>query len=251
MTDPVDPTVLDENRCDEYARLGYTLLPGLVAPETAAALRDEVMGIMAQIGLETTSLKQTREYLAGGAIDALVNSLALAGIAGRLMEGEARLYLPFTAVKTAGGGGTFHFHQDNQYTRFDGPGINLWLALSPMSEQNGCLYIVPYSHYLGTLPSVKDAEGRVHDSGLVPQRSVPISMAPGDLVAFSRLTVHGSGKNVTDAHRVAYAVQYARSDVRYTRDHGATWQAMDEVGPGWDVGPVDALTIPKGKTDGH
>lgn len=245
MTDPVRPLLTDSQRA-EYHELGYTLLPGLLTAEAAAATFAEVMGIMDAIGLEKTALKQTSEYLAGGAIDALVNSVQLAAIAGVLMEGEARLYLPFTAVKTAGGGGSFHFHQDNQYTRFDGPGINLWFALGPVDEANGCLYMVPHSHFVGTLPSVKDAEGKVHDSGLEPLRAIPVPMAPGDCIAFSRLTVHGSGRNASGAHRVGYAVQYAREDVRYTRDHGKSWQSVREDGVGWRVGPVDALTLPKG-----
>ncbi|WP_410967255.1 phytanoyl-CoA dioxygenase family protein, partial [Salmonella sp. SAL4436] len=83
-------------------------------------------------------------------VDALVNSPNLRAIASTLMEGPSTLYLPFTAVKSAHGGGEFHFHQDNQYTRFDGPGNNLWLALTPMGEENGCLKVIPRSHLLGT-----------------------------------------------------------------------------------------------------
>ena len=78
------------------------------------------------------------------------------------MEGPATLYLPFTAVKSGGGGGRFHFHQDNQYTRFDGPGINIWIALSPMSPENGCLQVVPRSHLAGTLDSVENPDGDGH-----------------------------------------------------------------------------------------
>jgi hypothetical protein len=240
-----------ESALNEYRENGYLLLPGLLSPEDTETVRTDVMGIMDTIGLGQTALKQTSEYLAGGGIDALVNSPNLQQIASWLMEGEARIYLPFTAVKSSGGGGAFHYHQDNQYTRFDGPGINLWVALVPMNEENGCLYMVPHSHFLGTLPSVKDAAGKVHDSGIVPTRSIPIPMQPGDCVAFSRITVHGSGQNTSGAHRTAYAVQYAREDVRYTRDHSATWQSIREDGPGWRTGPVETITIPKGKVDGH
>lgn len=250
-TDPVRLPEKTEAALNEYRELGYTLLPGLLSPEATKTLYEETMGIMDQIGLGQTSLKQTREYLADGAIDALVNSPNLQKVASWLMEGEARVYLPFTAVKSSGGGGAFHYHQDNQYTRFEGPGINLWIALMPINEANGCLYMVPHSHFLGTLASVKDAAGKVHESGIVPTRSIPVPMQPGDCVAFSRITVHGSGRNDSGEHRVAYAVQYAREDVRYSRDHGETWQTIQEHGPGWDTGPVEAITVPKSKVDGH
>ena len=42
----------------------------------------------------------------------------------------------FTAVKGPGQG-EFTFHQDGQYTPFDGPGLNCWFALVPCTVQNG------------------------------------------------------------------------------------------------------------------
>jgi len=245
MNDPVVQFQEDTAQRSHYDEFGWVHLPGLVDVEYAAQLHDEIMGIMDTIGLGQTSLRQTSEYIAGGAVDALVNSPHLAHIAGYLMGGDASLYLPFTAVKSPGGGGAFHFHQDNQYTRFDGPGINIWFAAMPIDESNGCLWMVPHSHFVGTLPSVKDAEGKVSDSGLEPVRTVPVRMAAGDAVAFSRLTIHGSSPNPSPVPRVAYAVQYARHDVRYTRDHGASWQSIESDGPGWRTGPVESLTVPE------
>ncbi|WP_394793877.1 phytanoyl-CoA dioxygenase family protein [Armatimonas sp.] len=245
--DPISSRALTPAERESYKTYGYVLLKGLLSPEQVATTRDDVMAIMNQIGLGMTALKQTSEYLANSPLDALVNSPNLCQIASALMEGEARLYLPFSAVKSPGGGGAFHFHQDNQYTKFDGPGINLWVALVPMTEENGCLSMVPYSHYLGTLHPVA---GTNHNSGLEPAVRVPVPMEPGDVVAFSRLTVHGSGKNLTDEARVAYAIQYARHDVRYTRDLGQTWKTIADDGPGWRTGPVEAITIPE-KRDGH
>jgi ectoine hydroxylase-related dioxygenase (phytanoyl-CoA dioxygenase family) len=248
MPDPIASITITPEQQEQYDTYGWVVLPQCLAPENVTATHQDVMQIMETIGLGMTALKQTSEYLANTPTDALVNSENLRRIATQLMQGEAHLYLPFTAVKSAGGGGAFHFHQDNQYTKFDAPGINLWVALVPMTEQNGCLYMVPHSHYLGTLHSVKDTN---HQSGLEPAVRVPVPMQAGDIVAFSRLTVHGSGPNASETHRVAYAVQYAREDVQYSRDLGATWVSIKENGPGWRTEPVEALTVPKGKTDGH
>jgi hypothetical protein len=248
MLDPVIATTITPEQQEHYKTYGWVVLPGSIAPSDTPLICQDVMSIMETIGLGMTALKQTSEYLGGTPTDALVNSPNLRSIATQLIGGEAYPYLPFTAVKSAGGGGTFHFHQDNQYTKFDAPGINLWVALVPMTEENGCLYMVPHSHYLGTLHSVKDTN---HQSGLEPVVRVPVPMQAGDIVAFSRLTVHGSGQNTTDTHRIAYAVQYAREDVNYSRDLGQTWSSIKENGPGWRTGPVEELTVPKGKTDGH
>jgi len=255
-TDPVAPLAVSPELLREYKDEGFVVLRGLLTPEKAAALHDEVMGIMDTIGLGQTKLKQTGEFLAGSHIESLVNSAQLLRIASELMEGPSTLYMPFTAVKSGAvgegksGGGEFHFHQDNQYTRFDGPGINLWFALSPMTEENGCLRCVPRSHLNGTLPSFSpDGDGH-RAVTFEPEEFVPVRMAPGDCIAFTRWTVHGSGPNTAPEHRVAYAVQFHRDDVNYSTDAGQIWvRAKDN--PRWRTGPVEKITVPTGSRDGH
>ncbi|MDR3708304.1 MAG: phytanoyl-CoA dioxygenase family protein [Capsulimonadaceae bacterium] len=248
----VSPTALTADQIAAYNRDGYVVLPGLVSPGNASALNDEVMGIMDAIGLGDSKLRQTSRYLAGSALDALINSPDLLRIAATLMGGSSTLYLPFTAVKSGGGGGRFHFHQDNQYTRFDGPGINLWFALTEMTPENGCLQVVPGSHLAGTLDADVLADGH-RSVQREPDEFVSVLMQPGDCVAFTRLTVHGSGPNVTPSPRVAYAVQFHRDDVN------AIWNGSEtpvniKANPRWSTGPVDAIVAGTAKDedlDGH
>lgn len=245
-----------------YKEEGYLLLPGLLSESSAAALREEVLDILAksqnltrerlqQAKSSNDKLIQTGQYLRNSCLDGLVNSQALRQIASRLMEGPSTLYLPFTAVKSGGGGGVFHFHQDNQYTRFHGPGINIWFALSPMSPENGCLQVVPRSHLHGTMDSIENPDGDGHRTvAKDPTRFLPVRMRPGDAIAFSRLTLHGSGANNTGDPRVAYAVQFHRDDVEATWDGG---RRLLKAHPRWpNIGPVDEITPPTARSqDGH
>ena len=143
ISDPVIPLQLTPNEVRFYREEGYLTLPGFIDAATVAALQNEVLEVMAVAGrsyedlCQATGAKgklyQSGQYLRDSTLDRYINSPTLRSTAAQLMEGESSLYMPFSAVKSGGGGGTFHFHQDNQYTRFDGPGINLWLALSPMT----------------------------------------------------------------------------------------------------------------------
>lgn len=255
MNDPITALEPSADATRQYHDEGFVLLSGLLSSEDTAALRDEVMGIMEIIGLGATKLKQSGEYLAGSALDGLIHSPKLKSVASALMGGPSSVYLPFTAVKSGdtggGGGGEFHFHQDNQYTRFDNPGINLWFALTPMTAENGALRVVPRSHLHGTLPSEQSPDKDGHKKVIFdPTDFVPIVMNPGDCIAFTRLTVHGSGPNSSPEHRVAYAVQFHRDDVNYTLDNGETWKSAKE-NPRWSVGPVEKIRPPQGKLDGH
>jgi 2-oxoglutarate-dependent dioxygenase len=210
------------------------------------------MHIMNTIGgFEGSKLKQTNEYLEGSLLDQYVHSENLRNVATQLMGGEALLYLPFTAVKGSGGG-MFHFHQDNNYTRLDGPSVNLWMALTDMTPENGCLMVVPRSHNEGTVEAVQSPDGDTHQMVKVePKDFLPIRMRPGDIVAFTRLTIHGSGGNSTPDPRVAYAIQYGRHDVNWQARGNDAWTPLATT-PRWPAAlkPVRTLTVPKGKIDG-
>ena len=241
---------LTDNEVQFYGNSGYLPLPGLISATAAAALADEVLHVMAALGLSreqlcaaSTSkdkLRQSRQYLAGSKLERLIHSEALLAIAAKLMGGPSTLYMPFTAVKSGGGGGRFHFHQDNQYTRFDGPGINIWFALMEMKPENGCLQMAPASHLMGTLDSVESEDLDGHRTvAIEPEDFLPLRMMPGDAVAFSRLTLHGSGANSSDEPRLGYAVQFHRNDVRAARDGVDIGLLKDS--PRYDIEPVHAI----------
>ncbi len=88
-----------------------------------------------------------------------------------------------------------------------------------MSPQNGCLQIAPATHLAGTIESIESEDRDGHRTVAVePQSFLPLRMMPGDAVAFTRLTLHGSGANSTDQPRLGYAVQYHRDDVRASKN---------------------------------
>ncbi len=252
-TDPVPVVSLTEGELHFYHREGYLQIPGLLPAMAVRELHEEVMYVMSQIGgWESSKLKQSNEYLAGGSLDTFIHSPHLNDIAGQLMGGPSSLYTPFTAVKGPGGG-TFHFHQDNNYTHYENGmlGINLWFALVDMTPENGCLMIVPRTHAGGQLESENVGDGHravKHE----PKDFLPVRMRAGDAVAFSRLTVHGSGPNHISEPRVAYAVQYHRNDAAYLdRDTGKRVTLIDNPRFPIALKPVEKISIPVGKVDGH
>lgn len=242
---------LSANEIRFYRSSGYLMLPGLISRNRAEQLADEVLQVMAGLGLSRADLsrastskdklRQSSQYLAGSVMERLIHSDRLLGIAAQLMGGPSSLYLPFTAVKSGGGGGRFHFHQDNQYTRFDGPGINIWFALVEMTPENGCLQVAPASHMEGTFDPVESEDKDGHRTVAVePEDFLPIRVMPGDAIAFTRLTLHGSGANSTDQPRLGYAVQFHRDDVSATRDGEDI--GLLKANPRFNIAPVDSIS---------
>lgn len=262
VIDRVASVELDPKETRFYRQEGYLYLPGLLTADEAAAARAEVLeivriscGISGEQGraLDGKALKlvQSGQYLAGSVLDGIINSPRLLRIASELMGGESSLYMPFSAVKSGGGGGRFSFHQDNQYTRFvDGlGGINIWFALCDMTPKNGCLQMCPRSHLRGTLEADIEDDGH-RRTRIEPDDFLPVRMRAGDAVAFSRLTVHGSGENHTNRPRVGYAVQFFRDDVE------AVWDNQPprplKGANRWPTDPVERITPPEtAGRDGH
>ncbi len=236
MSTPVRSISLTDQEVGFYRDQGYLLIPNVVDTAAVDGLKDEVMEIVRHGGQTAAKLRQVSQtYLAGSGLDRLINSDRITQLASGLMDGESHLHSVFTAVKSPGGG-RFHFHQ---YTQFDGPGINRWFALCPMSPANGCIEVVPKSHTNGTLPSVNSGDGdhylKIETEPSDPQ---PIAMNPGDVLAFSRLAVHGSGANTTQSPRVGFAIQCFRHDVQALID--GQWLALLEQ-PRFDLTPKSQL----------
>ena len=249
----VRPIELTDNEVYFYQEQGYLVIPNLIEPTVVADLRESVLDVLEANGVSRAQLdhasstadklRQNPQYLKDSLLDELINGDASMALASRLIGGRAVRYLPFTAVKAGGGGGQFHFHQDNNYTQHDPAlgSINIWVALVDMTPENGCLQMVPGSHKAGVIAWENAGDGDTHRKVAVdPKTFLPLRMRAGDAVAFTRLTVHGSGPNYTDHARVAYGLQYHRDDVKYFDQQDQTWKRLVEM-PRFQTPPVTKL----------
>ena len=259
--DPIGSISLSDPEIEFYKREGWLLLPSLLKPESDSEIHGNILDVVEELGFREDALTnasstvhkliQTAHYLAGLPLDRMVNSPKLKSIATGLLGGEANIYMPFTAVKSAQSGGEFYFHQDNNYTQFENGlhGINIWFALVDMTPENGCLCIEPRTHTDGTIASKNAGDGDHHKRiAYDPTYYSPVRMHAGDAVAFSRLTVHGSGTNSTTDPRVGYSVQFHHGDARAAWDGNAA-RALKGADR-WQTSPVDAIVPSEEPDDG-
>ena len=121
-------------------------------------------------------------------------------------------------------------HQDGFYTRLEpNEGINFWLALDPVDEQNGCLRYVRGSHRRG-LRTHKGTEvlgfsQAVNDFGEEDLKNEAVITAePGDLIFHHLVTIHRAGANRSDRSRRALGGQYWSHRARYDAEGHAEYQ---------------------------
>ncbi|MGH6955045.1 MAG: phytanoyl-CoA dioxygenase family protein, partial [Caulobacteraceae bacterium] len=146
-----------------------------------------------------------------------------------LIGDDVRLYWDQSVYKKTGREQEFPWHQDNGYTFIEPQQyLTLWIPLVDVDEENGCPWIAPGAHRLGTF------EHWVTDIGLVCLKSEPDAVAAparaGDIVVFSSLAPHRTGPNLkAGSVRKAYILQYAPEGAATTLPDGTVRRQDDPV----------------------
>jgi ectoine hydroxylase-related dioxygenase (phytanoyl-CoA dioxygenase family) len=116
-----------------------------------------------------------------------------------------------TAIIKTPGGQEFPWHQDNGYNKLLDPYVQFWVALTPMSDANGGVWLIPGSHKRGLLPHTMKKTHFIWDG--TPEGHIPIEAEAGDVLLFSSYILHRTGPNCTQNDRIAYLVEFM--DRRY------------------------------------
>ncbi len=118
--------------------------------------------------------------------------------------------------------GYVSWHQDLRYWGLDSEAeVSAWLALSPVTEANGCMRFVPGSHKGELLPH-KDTfvdsnfltRGQEADIEIDDRDTILVPLAPGQASLHHGKLLHGSGPNRSDERRVGLAINYIAPQVR-------------------------------------
>jgi len=126
-----------------------------------------------------------------------------------LIGPDVRLYWDQSVYKKTEKAQEFPWHQDNGYTFIEPQQyLTLWIPLVDVDEDNGCAWIAPGLHKLGTLDHWLSPIGKVCLEG--EQAAVAAPAKASDIVVFSSLAPHRTGPNLKqDTVRKAYILQYA------------------------------------------
>jgi len=170
----------------------------------------------------TTHIAQHSDVLAAFAAHPVIKA-----VCHDLMGDDVRLYWDQSVYKKTGKMQEFPWHQDNGYTFIEPQQyLTFWIPLVDVDEDNGCPWVAPGMHKLGTL------KHWVTSIGLKCLNEVPGAVAvpgkAGDIILFSSLTPHRTGPNLKlGTVRKAYILQYCLDGSVSTRRDG-TRVAQDD-----------------------
>jgi ectoine hydroxylase-related dioxygenase (phytanoyl-CoA dioxygenase family) len=149
------------------------------------------------------------------------------GLARDIIGPDVRLYWEQAVYKEPEKPRSFPWHQDNGYTFVEPQQyLTCWVALTDATIENGCPWVMPGLHRLGTF------EHWMTDYGWEclrnPEGAVAVPARAGDIVVFSSLTPHLTGPNTSGAVRKAYIVQYAPDGAVVTGPGAASGGRQDD-----------------------
>jgi ectoine hydroxylase-related dioxygenase (phytanoyl-CoA dioxygenase family) len=210
----------------QYQDEGYFFLERVIPEVDLEMLREEcqysIDKLHAEMDAASTDVvglsHRHRRYFTGmfchesPRLHAFVRSELMAEICRATIGPDAYLSNEFFVIKGAEEGLTFAWHQDGGYgVDFPVPPyVVCWIPLDDMTEENGTIYVLPYSR-AGTREHVEHTAVD-HGTELVgyfgADPGIPAVVAARSIVVFSGTTLHRSGPNATPRLRRAYTVRY-------------------------------------------
>jgi ectoine hydroxylase-related dioxygenase (phytanoyl-CoA dioxygenase family) len=211
----------------QYDEQGFFVLEDAFTPAEVAAVVAEIDPIEARVEAALRQADGGRVFIAradeitftihlvrrSARLRAFVGARVFRDLAADLIGPDVRLYWDQAVYKKPGTEAPFPWHQDNGYTFIEPQQyLTCWVALTDATLENGCPWVVPGLHRMGTLAHRPSDLGFVclddaHDAVAVPARA-------GSIVVFSSLTPHATGPNRSAAVRKAYIVQFAPDGAR-------------------------------------
>lgn len=108
--------------------------------------------------------------------------------------------------------GATPWHQDNGVQTEEADQtemITVWFPLFDTDAENGCLHVVPRSHFAGLLRHCPGRGGaHIPDQFFDVGRSIPLPLRRGGVILLNRHTCHGSLPNLSDHIRWSFDLRY-------------------------------------------
>lgn len=226
MTATLAPQITDQHR-RQYHEEGYFILERALPEPMLAVLRDacgqfvqEANAAMDAAGIDVLGLnhRNSRYFITHPSQrDARLKDIYFSDLFAEIclatIGGEAYAFWEQYVIKAAERGMKFGWHQDSGFEEGikHKPYVTCWCALDDMVEENGTIYVLPFSRAGGNQLVPHTHEAGTNDwIGYHGDDPGDIVIVPaGSIAVFSSLTFHRSGTNTTNHMRRVYLAQYA------------------------------------------
>lgn len=159
-------------------------------------------------------------------------------------------------IKEAQSKSIVSMHQDLTYWGFGAVDhlLTAWIALSPATQDSGCMNFVNGSHKNPILPHTDTqnadnllSRGQEIQVDVAPEDRVFAELQPGQMSLHHGLMIHGSGPNVSADRRIAVAIRYCTPQIAQevaAKDYAILARGADRTGNFINFTPPRSLFAP-------
>jgi ectoine hydroxylase-related dioxygenase (phytanoyl-CoA dioxygenase family) len=226
---PVSIPRITSDEARHFRDEGFFILESVVPDEDLETLRGECQRLiderdreMDRLGVDRLDLDHrgrryfVHAYGKSPAVQRFLFSDLMAQIAKAALGDTVYVFNEQYVVKAAERGMKFGWHQDSGFIPYvHQPYLTCWIALDDVTEENGTVYLLPYSR-AGTrevVEHVRDEETNDMIGYFGADPGDPVIVPAGSIACFSSTVFHRSGPNTTDRMRRVYLAQYSAEPI--------------------------------------
>jgi Phytanoyl-CoA dioxygenase (PhyH) len=211
-----------------YRRDGYAMLSELFPPDTFAALRAYFERRWDALPADVRPEDMDVPHFTDPALFEWLLHPDVLDVVERIVGPDVALFSAHFFCKPPGDGKGVPWHDDAYFWREtirpSSEAITIWVALDPVTQENGCMRVIPGSHARRQRGYHDlDSELSVFDEALDPDEydaadAVPITLRPGDCSIHTATLVHGSAPNFSTHRRCGFTMRYMNTAVRFNHE---------------------------------
>ena len=244
---------LDRAAVEQYREEGYHFPIDVLDADEVAANRARLEASEAGQGQPVHGPQRSKSHLLFKWVDDLMRHPRPLDAVEDLIGPDILCWNTIFWIKEAKSPSFVSWHQDVRYWGLDTSElVTAWLALSPATEESGCMRVLPGSHREEVLPH----RDEYHDDNLLTRgqeiavdvdesKTVSMALAPGQASLHNVGLAHASGPNRTDDRRIGISMHYISTRTRQTAgewDSAALVRGEDRYGH-FQLAPVPSRDL--------
>lgn len=220
--------MISESQIRQYREEGYFILERAITEPMLEMLKGECAQFIAKRNAEMdaagvnelgSDIRDNRYFIANRHAESqrlheFIFGDVMEQICRATLGPNAHLFYEQWVIKGAEKGVKFSWHQDSGYVKAaHKPYVTCWSTLDDVNEENGTVYLLPYSR-AGTRERVEHVRvGRDMVGYHGDDPGDPVVIPAGSVAVFSSVCFHRSGENRSPRMRRVYLTQYVAEPI--------------------------------------
>ena len=206
---------LQSDATEQFEHAGYLSPVSIISEFQANTFRASLEAYEQELGHPVQGPLRTKPHLLFKWVDDLMRNDTILDCIEDLIGPDILCWNSWFWIKEANSTSYVSWHQDSQYWGLDTSKlVTAWLALSPASEDSGCMQVMPGSH----LEAPMAHRDLYNDDNLLTRgqeivdiddsKAVSMPLKTGEMSLHNIRIAHASGPNLTNDRRIGLSFHY-------------------------------------------